>query len=506
MTPNDTGVPTQEQKATTGINQPLLKVKAYLSGQEIESYLVGGYLRDMLLGRDSSDIDIAIDADALQTAQNIAQAIKGTYVPLDEKHQIARIILHHDNKHYTIDISTLRGNIESDLSHRDFTVNAIAINLTDLSADSSTTHIIDPFKGQTDINNKIIKVVSKTSLQEDPIRMLRAVRLAAELRFTLDSKTESLISNQSNLLLKTAGERVHTELCRLMHFPKTHHWLRVMDKLGLMSVIIPELDEAKGVEQPIEHFWDVFDHSIETVKAVEHILYRGKAVSRKKEPVDFVPWSHELDMYFEEQISGNLTRKELIKVAALLHDVAKPQTRSFAEHGRVHFFGHPQKGSEIAGDILTRLRFSKRETKMAQKMIELHMRPGQMNQPGELPTRRAIYRYFRDAGDVAIDTLFLNLADHLSARGPQLDINRWQEHADMVEYVITKSQREKELTKPHNLINGHAIMTGFNLNPGPYVGELLEKVREMQATGEITTTKEALTVVQKILTSTAENN
>lgn len=508
MISNTAGVVTKEPKLAVimSTNLPLLKIKEYLGKQKVESYLVGGYLRDILMGRDSSDIDIAVATDALQIARNIVQTMNGTYVPLDKENQIARIILFQNNEQYTIDLSTLRNNIEEDLYQRDFTINAMATDLSELNTEGSITHIIDPFGGQKDLRNKLIRVVSETSLQSDPIRMLRAVRLAAELDFTIDSQTKSLISSQCQSLTKTAGERVHAELCHLMRLPQTYHWLRVMDNLGLMGVIIAELNEAKGIEQPIEHLWDVFDHSIETVKAVEYILYRDETIYENDVLIRFVPWSQELKLYFEQQVSGNLQRRDLMKIVALLHDIAKPHTKSPTENGRAHFFGHASKGAETSKQILTRLRFSNREIKRVQQIISLHMRVGQMNQPGEMPTRRAIYRYFRDAGDVAIDTLFFNLADHLAARGPQLDITKWQEHTHLIEYVLTESQQEEKAIKPPKLIDGHDVIRKFELKPGPCIGKLLEQVREMQATGEITTTEEALAVVQKALTTTAENN
>lgn len=508
MRPNTGSAITEEAKLAVMVNiNPLLtKIEDYLGEQRVESYLVGGCLRDILLGRDTADIDIAVAADAFQIARNITDTLSGSYIPLDEVNRIARIVLPQDDGQCLVDISTLRGSIKEDLTHRDFTIDAMAINLSRLVKDSSITHIIDPLGGQKDLRNKLIRVVSETSFRDDPIRMLRAVRLAAELDFSIDQDTGDLIRSQCHLLAVTAGERVHDELCHLLNVPETSHWLRVLDKLGLMVVVIPELNPSKGVEQPREHFWDVFDHSIETVAAVEYLLNRDESSYKDNEPLSSVPWSEELEQHFEQQVSGSLRRKNLMKIAALLHDVAKPQTKSMTEDGRAHFLGHANQGAEIAGQILARLRFSNREIKMTQKMIEFHLRVGQMSRPGEMPTRRAIYRYFRDAGDVAIDILFLSLADHLATRGPHLDLSGWQQHTKLVEYVLSQSQKEEEVITPSKLIDGHDMMSTFGLEPGPRIGELLETVREMQAAGEITTREEALMAVQRLLTAEVGNN
>jgi poly(A) polymerase len=257
-------------------------------------------------------------------------------------------------------------------------------------------------------------------------------------------------------------------------------------------MIFPQLAQTKGVKQPKEHFWDVFDHSLETVAALERLLNFEKSTD---EILDFVPYLKILAPHFEEEI-GLFKRSSLTKLAALLHDIAKPKTKCIDKDGRTHFFGHAKEGAIIAGDILARLRFSGREIKIVQKMIEYHLRPGQMANEG-LPTRRAIYRYFRDAGEVAIDTLLLGLADHLATRGPNLELGNWEEHANLVGYIL--SQKEESIVAPPKLIDGHDLIEHFDLKPSPQIGRLLEVVKEAQGAGEITTTEEALAFVQKQL-------
>jgi poly(A) polymerase len=186
----------------------------------------------------------------------------------------------------------------------------------------------------------------------------------------------------------------------------------------------------------------------------------------------------------------------LLKLAALLHDVAKPQTKAVAEDGRVHFLGHGRLGAAVAAGILERLRFSGKEIKLVEVMVREHLRPTQMSQEG-LPTHRAIYRYFRDTEGAGIDTLFLSLADHLATRGPNLEISGWREHARVVEYVLSQHFAQERLIVPTKLISGHDLINTFGLNPGPKIGKLLEAVREAQASGEITTREEALSYIRE---------
>jgi len=467
----------------------LRKISDYLTRRNIDSYLVGGNIRDALLGRPTRDIDIALPR-ALELAQKLSKALGGKYVELDEERGIARVVLidpAQDNRWY-LDFSTLEGNIVENLSHRDFTIDAIAVNLRELDEG----HLIDPFQGQNDLEKGLIKAVSTTAFLDDPARLLRAVRLAAEYGFTIDEKTAVLIQSHSQLIGHVAGERVREELCRLLSTPTSAQYLYSLDRLGLLTAVFPELELTKGVDQPWVHHWDVFHHSIETVAAVERLL---KANELDQDPVlSLVPRPLSFIQHLEEEIGSGLTRSVLLKLTALLHDIAKPQTKSVEPDGRARFIGHTKEGAKITGHILQRLRFSTRETKMVQKMIESHLRLWQMGDDNK-PTRRAIYRYFRDTADVSVDIMFLSLADLLATYGPNLEMEEWSQSTQLMEYILDQRENEESIVTPPKLIDGHDLINIFVLKPGPQIGELLETVREAQASGEVTTREEALDFV-----------
>ena len=267
----------------------------------------------------------------------------------------------------------------------------------------------------------------------------------------------------------------------------------------MLTALIPELIPARGVSQPKIHVWDVFEHSMQTVSAVEFLLRERTWEYAGEDVLTPVPWSERLSRHFYQEISSGSTRRSLLKLAALLHDIAKPQTRTIDEDGRARFLGHPQEGADTAAAILERLRFSTREIRLVELMVRHHLRPTQMSQEG-LPSRRAIYRYFRDTDEAGIDIFFLCLADHLATRGSYLDPAQWQEHAQMVEYVLTRHSEEESLSAPPKLIDGHDIIRIFGLSPGPRIGELLESLREAQAAGEVTTREEALGCIKDLIT------
>ncbi len=478
----------------------LTRVSNFLTELDIKSYLVGGFVRDILLGRNTADIDIAIDTDVLEIAPKIATTLGGKYFLLDKVNRVVRVVLASKmtplTRHqWQLDFSTLKGNIEHDLSQRDFTIDAMAADLNQLGNGYTDIQLIDPFDGWHDLRQGVVRVVTESAFESCAARLLRAVRLAAELSFSIDRKTENLIRRYSHLITGVAGERVREELMQLLAIPRAEQILSYLDELGLLTTMIPELAQAKGVIQPKEHYWDVFHHSVETAAAVDFLLRQGTWEYASKETLAVAPWSPALAQHFDLEVSHGSTRRLLLKLAALLHDIAKPQTKAIDAGGRMRFLGHADEGATVAVNILQRLRFSAKEVKLVEIMVKYHLRPTQMSHD-ELPTRRAIYRYFRDTEDTGIDILFLSLADHLATRGPHLDLTEWREHAKVVEYVLTQRFEQETLVIPSKLANGHDLINIFGLSPGPKIGEVLESMREAQAAGEIATREEALAYIR----------
>jgi len=492
----------------------LTTVSDLLAKQDIQSYVVGGFVRDVLLGRDTADIDIAIEADAVKIAPNIATALGGKYVLLNEINKVSRVVLiNKEARQWKLDFSTVEGSIDQDLARRDFTINAMAINLKEIAnqphlptlsplkktdkALPKPPVLIDPFHGWDDLHRKVIRVVAESAFKADAARLLRAVRLAAELDFVIDSETEALIQRYSHLAAGIAGERVREELLRLLAVPQAEQLLPYFDKLGLLTAVIPELAQTKQVEQPKEHCWDVFEHSLKTVVTVDFLLRQGIWEYTNEEVLAAAPWSAVLKTHFDLEISSGSSRRLLLKLAALLHDVAKPQTKNIDTSGRMRFLGHGKEGAAIVTSILERLRFTNKEIRLVEFMVKYHLRPTQMSH-GELPSRRAIYRYFRDTEKAGIDILFLSLADHLATRGPLLNLAQWREHTQMTDYVLTQCFKQETVVAPPKLIDGHDLINIYGINPGPEIGKLLETVREAQASGEITTRQEALSYIERL--------
>ena len=504
------------------------KLYQFLVQQNCNGYVVGGFIRDWLLGKQTNDVDIAVEGNALSIAKAVAGNFGGKFVLLDEVNSIARVVIGEEQRlkggpsinpphlardAWYFDFSSFYGDIESDLARRDFTIDAMAVELGQLEKNCQLKPI-DPFQGRKDLENRIVRAVSEQVFASDAARLLRAVRLAAELEFAIEPNTETLIRHHSQYITGIAGERVREELLQLLNLPRAAYYLHYLDDLGLLLALIPELTQTKGVEQPVLHFWDVFEHSLQTVAAIEFLIRENAWEYGNEEILTTAPWSDVIDAHLSQEVSSGSNHKSLLKLGGLFHDIAKPKTKSIDDTGRARFLGHAKEGAEMTASILERLRFSRREIDLVKSLVYYHLRPAQMTneglptrpstdkeggREGPLPTRRAIYRYFRDTGDNGIDILFLALADYLASRGPLIHMETWQRLCQLVNYILTEEGKQETRVKPVKLVNGHDLMNKFSLTPGPLIGELLAMADEAHASGEITTREEALTLVQNAL-------
>jgi poly(A) polymerase len=459
---------------------------------------VGGFVRDTLLGRPTHDIDVAVPGDALGVAARLAQQSGGHFVPLDEANQMARVVLYEapEEPPWQLDFSAVTGTLEDDMARRDFTVNAMAVNLQDLAADPANIRLVDPLGGLADLRQRRLRVPRPDAFRSDPARLLRAVRLSAALGLSVDAGTLELMKRDATLASSVAGERTREELVRLLAVPGMAPQIHLMDDTGLLTALIPELEESRGVTQPAEHHWDVHRHLLNTVAAAEFVL--GQAPWPHTAAVTEIPRPPEVEAHFASEVSSGSTRGAMLKMSGLLHDIAKPRTKTIEETGRMRFFGHQLEGADAVAGILERLRFSTKEIKVVETSVRHHMRPTQMSNDGP-PTGRAIYRFFRDAGDIGIDVLFLSLADHLAARGPGLIAQEWQKHVHVVEYMLAHYYQNKRTVRPVKLIDGNDLIKLFGMAPGPEIGRILEALRERQATGEIASRDEALAFVRQTI-------
>lgn len=475
----------------------LTRVQGFFQLHGVPAYLVGGIVRDQLLGRPLGylNVDLAVPAGALRLSRDLAVHVQGAFVPLDEAAGSARVIVTSQGERVELDVSDFRGaTLEEDLRRRDFTVNAVAIALADwLSRPDAPHPLIDPLHGREAMIRKQLLACFPGTFEEDPVRILRAYRFAAQLAFALDPSLTPLMACALPLLPNVSSERIRDELIAIFETDRAHGAIRAMDELGGIDVLFPELSAGRGMEQGGVHHLDVFDHQLETVAQADRILADCSEFSE--------PLRGPLTTYCREQLVERRSRKSLIKLAGLLHDVGKPARRTIESDGEIWFHGHEQTGAELVKGITQRLRLSNREADMVRHLVLHHLRPGFLSREPQL-TRRAVYRFFKDLGDHGPGCLLTWWADRMATRGSKSRLDQLdQQRARLEELLNAYFFKAEEVVKPPRLLDGHQLMRRFQLPPGPLIGTLLAAIEEAQAEGRIRTVEEALALAQQMLRS-----
>ncbi len=465
------------------------------------AYLVGGAVRDLLLGRTPNDYDLAVEDLAERSAHDLANGLRATLVLLDEERRVFRLVREGAP---SIDISALAGSLLEDARKRDFTINTLVVplELAKPGLPLEPSAIIDNLGGLADLRAGIIRAAAPNAFADDPLRLLRAFRFAIQLGFVLEPETAAAVRGQAARLERVAAERKRDEFCRILGAPQAARNLRWLDDFGYLTTLVPELEQSRGVTQPKEHYWNVLEHAIEACAAVERVLQQtpGDAHTAR------LPWDARLADYFAEPLVEGRTRGLILKLAALLHDVAKPATKAVEADGRIHFYGHPTLGAAMSDGILQRLRFSKRETECVEIMVREHLRPVLISRGPNEPTPRALYRFYRDGGDAVVDTLFLCFADYLAAKGPLLEEGDWNQYGATISGMLDNWRAQKAQKPAPKLLDGHQLMAELGLPPGPLVGAILESVREAHAAGEVATPAEALALARRLAGSSRRSS
>jgi len=474
----------QRAAGTLADSAALLVLLKLARARGVEVYLVGGTVRELLLGGHTPDLDVAVSGQTLELGQELARTLAGTFVLLDEKERTARVVA----GEIILDLAEFRGpDLAADLLGRDFTINAMALDLAALLA-GRPPHLIDPLGGRADLAAGLVRMVAPGNLASDPLRLLRAYRFAATHGFAVTPETAAAIRRLAPELAKVAGERLHYELFQLLGAPAAAPVLRDLDRVGLLLQLFPETADMKGVAQNGYHHLDVFAHSLETVAQLERVLAAPGE-------------------YFEA-LAPEIARKvaephqaALLKVAALFHDVGKPQVQERRlSPARYTFYHHERVGVEIFQQSAKRLRFSQAQTKAVCHYISWHMRPFLLLPlfcRGEL-TVRALGRLVKAAKGELPGCFALALADSLAGQGPQKPPDADRRLAELAEAAWRFYQERQAAAGPPRLVNGDDLVA-LGLKPGPGFRRLLEAVEEAQWEGKVATREEALALVRRLI-------
>jgi len=473
-------------------------------------YLVGGSVRDALMGRLTHDLDFLVPTGALGVARRVAKALAAAFFPLDEERDTGRVIvMNADGTRDVLDFTSFRGAdpsagsgqaLEADLLARDFTINAMAM-------DVRTQSLLDPLGGAADLREKRIRACAATTFSDDPVRILRAVRQAAAFGFHILPATRQAMRAAVDLLPKVSVERQRDELFRMLDGPQAAASLRALDLLEVLPRLLPELPALKGFAQPLPHVSDVWSHTLSVLQHLESILaalapdydpdkasdlFTGLLVLRLGR------YRQQFAGHFAASLNPDRSLRALLFLAALYHDVAKPLSRASDENDRPRFWGHDEEGAEMATQRANALHLSNDEVSRLKTIIRNHMRvlfhTNRLIGEGKSPTRRAIYRFFRFTDQAGVDVILLALADLRATYEQTLPQETWAACLDVCRTFLENWwEKPQEVIAPPPLVNGKDLMRAFGLSQGPLIGQLLEAIREQQAMGKITSSEEALT-------------
>jgi len=448
----------------------ILSILHYLS-YDVNIYLVGGFLRDYLLGKESKELDFIIAPFSYETLNTFSKILKGRIIPLDEERKYFRIITNINNKDYIFDFTTpLEKSLLDELKRRDFTINTILFDIKNLK-------VIDLLNGIKDLKEGKLRICSEISIKEDPLRILRAFRFISNFGFRLTPETEREILNNKDRLANIKGERIHEEIYKILKASFTKDIFIKMNDMGILEKIFPELKELENIPWNAPHHTNPLLHSIEALGKLEYFYYYYKNI--------FQDYKNYIEDYLKEKIYSDFTKKELIKLAVLLHDIGKSKTFFIGEDKRVHYYGHENLGSLMIENIANRLKLSKKEEILLKKLIKNHLYPSFIFKDNKANRLKIINRL----GEDTIGLIFLFLGDQFSIR-PLKDLIIFSQ--EIFELYINR----KEI-KP--ILSGDEIMEYFSLKPSPLIGKLKDLLINAQQDGRVKNKESAIKFIEEIL-------
>ncbi len=449
---------------------------------EVPAWLVGGAVRDRLLGRLTTDYDVVVDGEPGPVARTVARRCAGHAFELSEAFGAWRIVAR--DRSWQLDVLGLAdATIADDLARRDLTVNAIAQPLPG-------GELIDPYGGCADVRARRLRMVSRHSFDDDPLRVLRLARLACQLGFDVDPATAQYARASAPGLTAVAPERTFAELRGLICSPRAVQGLELMDGLRATAAVLPELDALHGVDQSRFHHLDVSGHT-------RAVLAETVALVDDPGRLGLDPASREgLEAALAQPLANELTRGQALRFAALLHDIAKPRTRAVSPEGRVTFMGHDTAGAHLAGEILGRLRASERLRTHIAALTLHHLRLGFLVHRMPLG-RRETYDYLSACAPIGVDVTVLSVADRLATRGDDAE-RAIARHLELAREMIGAALAW-EADPPRPPVRGDELAAALGLAPGPQLGSLLAELQAAAYAGEVDGPQEAVARARQLI-------
>lgn len=439
------------------ISEPLLKKIGELAEREVlRAFVVGGYVRDLLLGKKVKDIDVVVIGNGVDFANKIAKEFSRTNLVTYENFGTAMLQLDDwrlefvgaRKESYSKDSrkpAVEAGTLEDDLSRRDFTINALAVSLNK----EDFGNLNDPFGGQRDLERCLLRTPldPNTTFDDDPLRIMRAFRFASQLGFEIEPSVFEATKAMRERLKIVSQERISDEFLKIIASTKPSIGLKLMFNAGVMDIVFPEIAQLAGVDQRQDHHHkDVFLH---TLMVVDNI--------------------------------GQMTDDVWLRMAALLHDIAKPRTKAFKEDVGWTFHGHEELGARMVKPIFRRMKFPFERVKYVEKLVRLHLRPMALVDEGV--TDSAVRRLMFEASEELDDLMKLCRAD-ITSKNPKL-VEQVKRNYDNVVKKMEEVEERDRIRNWQPPVGGEEIMQVCGLEPGPLVGKLKDAITDAILDGKI---------------------
>jgi len=466
-------------------------------------WLAGGAVRDQILGRPIVDLDFAVDGEARRLARRVASRLGADYYELDAEHDTGRVLLPAARGRQCLDFARLRGrSIEEDLTRRDFSIDAMAVS------PETPERVIDPTGGLQDLRDRTLRLAGPTAIEDDPLRALRGVRLATELELRIEPNTLARIRGAASSLSRISPERIRDEWLRVLQAGRPGRPIRLLDHLGLLSAFCPEIDGLRGLAQPPPHAFDGLTHTLAVLDRLGELLsvlgpraeeHRAADLTLGEASLRLGRFREAIEAYLRHELAPGRTRREMLFMAALFHDIGKPATGALDAGGRLRFLEHESQGAQLVGERGRAMRLSNDEIDFLVSLVLHHMRPETL-QAAPAVTRRAAYRFYQDAGQAGVGIVLLSLADLLGKYAASPPQSEWAGRVAVGRSLWQAFFEEhSQIVDPQHLLSGEEVMQALSLQPGPIVGRLLEALREAQAEGGVRTRDEAVAFVRATL-------
>jgi poly(A) polymerase len=465
---------------TLTASEPVRTIRRALADAPEPIWIVGGTIRDWLLGRPIGDVDLAVEGDPERIARVLGRALGGPVFPMSESFGTWRAL--ERSERFLCDVSPLHGEgLEADLAQRDFTVNAMAVPLSD-------GELIDAHGGRADLEAGVLRATASTAFERDALRSLRLARLAGELGLRPDSDTERLARLAAGHVPRASPERVFSELRRLVISEHAIPAVELSDRLGVLAAVLPEVEALHGVEQSRFHHLDVYDHTLEVLRRTIELEGRLEETFGELAPG--------VEAALAEPLGDELTRGEGLRLAAVLHDVGKPATREVRPDGRVTFIGHDSVGDELVGAICRRLRTSERVRRYLGHITRTHLVLGFLVHQRPL-SRETVYRYLTTCRPVEVEVTVLSCADRLATRGDRAE-PAIAAHLELAREVMPDALDWRASGPPRAPLRGDELASALGIERGPELGALLARLEEAAFTGEARTREDAIDLARTL--------